>query len=247
MCVRRVLVVMVLVLGFAPSARAGQTRPDADRVRDITHTIEARRILMEEPELADLNIGVTVRNRVATLWGPVPSAENAFRAELCLRTMIELAEVRSELFVSDQLEDRRPPIKMIRPAPLMLPDRLPPKLPMERGPVYPMPELQVPQELSEIKPKAAAAIKVVRPDASPVPMLGESQPDNMTQAERALAAAVRTVLQGKTAYREVQFAVKDGRVYLKAAAINTDVLHEVARAVARLPNVEGVIVLDKTR
>src|SRR5205823_5412364 len=100
--------------------------------------------------------------------------------------------VRSELFVSDQLDDRRAPLRMIRPAPLFLPDRLPPKLPPERSPVAPMPALQVPLDLSKVKPKSPAAIQVVRPNASPVPLVGEPPPDNRTEAERALAAAVRT-------------------------------------------------------
>ena len=54
----------------------------------------ARKLLADDPDLETFNIGVSVQNRVATLWGPVPSIEVAFRAELVLRTMFELTAVR---------------------------------------------------------------------------------------------------------------------------------------------------------
>jgi len=44
----------------------------------------------------------------------------------------------------------------------------------------------------------------------------------------------------------VRFAVEDRRVYLKAADQDSDALHEAARGIARLPNVEGVVLPDRT-
>src|SRR5262249_324395 len=35
----------------------------------------ARKALNQDKRLAGLNVGVTVRDRVATLWGPLPSAD----------------------------------------------------------------------------------------------------------------------------------------------------------------------------
>src|SRR5437870_6966676 len=100
MCSRIWLVVLVLA-SVASSANAGQLRVVGDPARDMRQTMQARKLLFSDPDLAALNIGVVVIDRVATLWGPVPSAEVAFRAELCVRTMIELAEVRNQLFVSE--------------------------------------------------------------------------------------------------------------------------------------------------
>ena len=91
---------------------AGPARFLSDPARDVRQTIEARQILADDPELASWNIGVTVHDCVATLWGPVPSAEVAFCAELCLRSIIELADVRNDLIVSDALEPRRTPWKI---------------------------------------------------------------------------------------------------------------------------------------
>ncbi len=105
-------------------------RRDADSSRDVFHTLQARNMLVQEPELAHLNIGVYVQNRVATLWGPVPSAACAFRAELCLRMMVELVEVHNELYVHEQQEPLRRQLK-IDSRPMFLPAQIPPSLPAE--------------------------------------------------------------------------------------------------------------------
>src|SRR5437762_2073213 len=56
-------------------------------MRDLYLTIQARRALLRDKELGGLNVGVQVRNRVAILWGPVPTVELAFKAEVCLREL----------------------------------------------------------------------------------------------------------------------------------------------------------------
>src|SRR5947209_7637347 len=95
--------VLVLVL-VSSSCSAGviSVPPTADRAteRDVMLTMLARRALLLDAELAPLNLGVRVRNRVATLWGPVPSAELAFKAEQRLRGLLELLAVHSELIVA---------------------------------------------------------------------------------------------------------------------------------------------------
>lgn len=122
------MILMAVVPSFAD---AGPARIGGDPARDVRQTIQARKRLADDPDLSAWNIGVTVRDRVAVLWGPVPSAEIAFRAELCLRTIIELAEVRNELFLSDQVKPRRVPLNIDNP-PLFLPAQ--PLLPSPKGP-----------------------------------------------------------------------------------------------------------------
>src|SRR5947209_10088994 len=108
----RWLIVPVLLAISVSLGSAGPVRTLGDPLRDVRQTIQARKLLADDPELAAWNIGVTIQDRVATLWGPVPSAEIAFRAELCLRTVIELAEVRNQLFVSEALKPMRVPLKI---------------------------------------------------------------------------------------------------------------------------------------
>ncbi len=66
---------------------------------DLIFTVKASQRLQQDEVLAPLNVGVRVRNRVAVLWGPVPSVELALRAEAKLRAMIEFVDVRNELIV----------------------------------------------------------------------------------------------------------------------------------------------------
>lgn len=110
------------------------TAPNASapaRSEAVTHdlglTIQARRALLRDKELGGLNLGVQVHNRVATLWGPVPTAELAFKAEVCLRELIELTEVRNQLFVTgDDVPANGPP----QPSgATFLPPAAPPALP----------------------------------------------------------------------------------------------------------------------
>jgi BON domain-containing protein len=78
--------------------------------RDLLQTVEARRALLQDRELAPLNLGVKVHNRVAVLWGPVPSAELAKKAVRLLSMMPELSEIVNELKVCPEFDKpARPP------------------------------------------------------------------------------------------------------------------------------------------
>lgn len=68
---------------------------------DEFDTLEARDVLCADAELRPLNLGVTVRDHIAVLWGPVPSRDLSLRAEIRLRSMLPLANVRNELVVSE--------------------------------------------------------------------------------------------------------------------------------------------------
>lgn len=119
------------VLGAGPAT----PRPLAP---DLALTIQARGMLLRDPELAPLNVGVRVRNGIATLWGPVPSAETAFKAEICLRGLVELLEVRNELHVTG--EPTAPPGDA--PRAFLLPE-VPPALPaLPQGVIPPPPPVR---------------------------------------------------------------------------------------------------------
>jgi hypothetical protein len=123
--------VLVLALLFGSAARLVAD----DTEHDIRQTSRARQALLRDPQLAPLNLGVRVRNRVAILWGPVPSAELGFKAERALRSLFELADVYNELEVSGV---PGPPAEHapLPAAPTFLPNQLPPALPA-RAPTRP--------------------------------------------------------------------------------------------------------------
>jgi hypothetical protein len=255
------LVGVVLLLFVESSTCSGQSRIIGDPSRGVQHTILARRLLLDDPDLASINIGVIVTDRVAVLWGPVPSAEVAFRAELCMRSMVELVEVRNELFVCEQLEPIRKPLK-IDISPSFLPDRTPLKEQVQPRPIIGAPGLLTGQDKVEMKKAMSLPTSIKPPVASKVqpaeslPKLGVPEPDtyakklpepnDVSDTERELTASIRTFLQSKSVFGVVQFVVKDRRVFLKTSDQDTDTLHEAARGIARLPNVDGVILVDKT-
>lgn len=94
---------------------------------DLDQTITCRRLMLEDPILGPLNLGVRVRNRVATLWGPTPSRDVSRRAEQCLRTMIELADVKNELRLAPYADWGTS--NFVPGLPQVLPDQAPPMLP----------------------------------------------------------------------------------------------------------------------
>ena len=120
-CVSAALVMAFVYLpcraGIVPVKPAQPTAAAEAAARDVVLTIQARRLLLKDRELATLNVGVRVRNRVAVLWGPVPSVELALKAESCVREMFEIVEIRNELFVGgDDLTRAKSSIPSLPPA-----------------------------------------------------------------------------------------------------------------------------------
>jgi hypothetical protein len=117
-------------LFVAIAALAGASaRADEPWVDDVIQTIRIRQLLHEDEELRGLNLGVSVQNRVATLWGPVPKMDLGLRAESCLRGIPELRNVKNELYVQETLL-RFAPAAGPRPVPGMPVDRpTPPAIP----------------------------------------------------------------------------------------------------------------------
>jgi hypothetical protein len=150
------IAILVLVLISMPCSAGVISAPvDQASERDVMLTIVARRALMLDAELGRLNIGVRVRNRVATLWGPVPSAELALKAEQRLHGLLDLLTVRSELIVvpvsalavaaqsSGSLPPAPPPALPPLPRDLPAPPPLPPP-PMIGAPTPVIDELDLP-------------------------------------------------------------------------------------------------------
>jgi hypothetical protein len=90
----------------APVAKPGSK---VNKYRDLELTIKIRRLLSEDPDLGQLNIGVSVRDGVLRLWGPVPSVEKTQKALAKVGTVKLLFDVKSDLYLG-VIEDIPPPI-----------------------------------------------------------------------------------------------------------------------------------------
>jgi hypothetical protein len=89
---------LVSAAEFTPPS-IGRPASETAARRDWEIAVQARRALFEDPTLAPLNLGVSVRQRIAMLWGPVPSAAIGLRAVDRVRRVLGVAEVRSELYI----------------------------------------------------------------------------------------------------------------------------------------------------
>ncbi len=250
----------------AGPAFAVQIKAGVDPSRDLWQSMQARKLLQKDPELAAFNVGVSVRDRVAILWGSVPLAELSFKAELCLRTMTELAEIRNQLEVME--EAGTAPRSGARPAaPLFLPEHAPPPLP------------KIPR-LPSLAPAALLGMDTVGkppavPTAQPKPRVEKTAPTTQLgapqlgapqfgapqfglkiepapvvvpargEADTKLEKAVQSLLQSEPSHRQIPVAVREGRVYLRSSGHDSETVQQAARRVAQLPGVAGVVLVEK--
>src|SRR5688572_24871811 len=92
--IRSLSLVALLLAGSGGHAVSPFDRFDT---RDVQIALHVRKALMQEPTLARLNLGVSVRRGEATLWGTVPTWDLADRA---LRIA---GKVRGVYFVRNEL------------------------------------------------------------------------------------------------------------------------------------------------
>ncbi len=67
--------------------------------RDLELTIKVRRLLAEDSEFSQLNIGVSVRDGVLRLWGPVPNIEKTQKILAKVGTVKLVFDVKSDLYL----------------------------------------------------------------------------------------------------------------------------------------------------
>ena len=76
-----------------------------DRIRDLVASVRAKRVLKDDRSLAGLNLGVTVEDGVANVWGPVPSDVVGRRAVVLLESVRGIRSVRSNFYAESPREE----------------------------------------------------------------------------------------------------------------------------------------------
>ncbi len=154
---RWVLVVIAFLCpGWYSAAEAEKSFPDRFPIttKDCQLTWYARQALLRDEELGSFNLGVSVHSATVTLWGTVPSAALARRAEEQLRKVPGLGEVCNQLRIvpPDNPTEKEfpsstkggpsgipvlmPPIVVSNPPPLVYPEaRVVLRAPQSLGPV----------------------------------------------------------------------------------------------------------------
>ena len=201
--------------------------------QDTRLTFEARRALFEDPALAPYNVGVRVQDRVATLWGAVPSAAHARRAVGRVRSLPRLTGVRSELRVDPDL---KPPRRDVESRPE--PSRAGPRRPLTLvGGSVPLPPARVSSREVSPKPRPAEdrPANGKRVLVLPAFVVGEGPPP----LERSINR-----LRRELRFQGLFVAVDRGVVYLRGPTSRAEALFELAQIISRMPGVERVVVKD---
>jgi osmotically-inducible protein OsmY len=215
---------------------------------DVWQTYEARKALLADSVLGPLNLGVKVKNRVAVLWGPVPSVEFADLAVSVLRKLPGLVAVKNELDIDPDLL-----------LPLYLPETLPQSRRRPMNPGFPVPAAtltnrSLDKTAAQEKPTAAAFPPVAVPPTT-IPGMPDHRemeivlpslriPTGDPEIVRTPVEAIAE-LQKDNRFALIQVTVTAGIVTLSADADQASLLHEFARRISAIPGVERVVVQEK--
>lgn len=204
-------------LAAAPPLRPLLPQPSE---RDVQLGVYARRALMSDARLGPLNLGVSVRQGVATLWGPVPSIALEKEAIERLRPIQGLIAIHSELYVTPGEE---PAIEKL-PEPLQDP-RAPGALAARLSVREPLPPLSVTESLSLPPPSVSLSRPAIElpPDASP-----------------PLLLHIEQLRQSDPRFRLLKPQLQGGVVYLYGMAARWEDVHDLTRLLTALPGVDRV-------
>jgi osmotically-inducible protein OsmY len=216
------------------------SRPDT---RDIQIAVRARRALSQDSELARLNVGVSVRQGSVTLWGRVPTAALAKRAEQIVQKTQGVFSVRSELEIKPvELErDDTPGLSV----PIAVPSREQPaasREPRSPGVLAKNPRDAGPRRSSS--PDAAwmgmpVPVKASPPDADPPAKLLKPIP---VENVESLQTAVQRLIQADVRFSDLRSELCDGVVTLGGTVTLMAHAMDLARQISRLPGVKSVVV-----
>jgi osmotically-inducible protein OsmY len=220
-------------------------------LRDVRLTLMARKALREDRELGRLNLGVSVRQGVATLRGRVPSEALAWRAIQLVKPIQGIFEVYHDLQIKEfdpvdlpvlggpiasGPEEGNPPTRSPGPSGILAgrPGGNPTGAhAMEPGAPGPLNEA-VSLGRPVIRPASSSEA-----GQSPKAVLMAPQPSD---AAISVEASVTGVLTADHRFSRVRPEVQEGVVYLRGSVTRQEEVMELARLVARLSGVARVVV-----
>jgi hypothetical protein len=276
------VVVLGVCLGVVATASGGPDGvpgllPIADlqegsTLRGIRLELHARKALLADEQLAGLNLGIRVREGVATVWGSVPSKELADRAVQKVGVVQGILDVRSELLV---VKPPPPPVTLPfeNEGPTMtesaFPDReqgtlAPPLNPVPvviSGPTAPEPAEQrfpVPAEQLHREPEGEGRSPAVHREAEPVVKLlpprvwtvssadresvEEKNPAGAPPATEAVAVAIERIRTADPRFRSLRVEIQGTALWVLSSAEQGGEAMELANQLSRIQGVSGVIV-----
>ena len=236
MILRRSLLCMgvVLALLLPPSLRAERPlEPPAftlDRIRDLAASVRARRSLKDDPALAGLNLGISVEDGVASVWGPVPSDAVGRRAVVLLESVRGIRAVRSNFYTETPREQNLLGELARRPEMLQRFEASKPDVDSETLPR--IPRVMPPAVVTNGSPATPApnAPQVFAPRPVTVPA---AQPVSF----RDRIAAIR---REDRRFGNIPIVLDGTRIQVQQSAGADDVIHDLVNRLRRLPGVTEV-------
>ena len=240
----------VLVALLAPGAAvAAEITPDvaptfpssSPSTRDMQVLLRVRRALRTDDVLASHNVGVSVRDGVATLWGPLPSGDYIRRAQAAVGDVRGVRSVRSELYVA---KEPLPPAFILPET--TTPDRAPPRDALasasqptiltkrDRWPAL----LPAPDERLRPSPATGAAVLLtpLLPDA-PV-----DEPTTVTAARtEGVSAAIERLQKADARFGQIEAEWRAGTIILHGKRKDAAAVMTFARLLSDVPGVERVV------
>jgi hypothetical protein len=230
----------------ALAAAAAAPELPVDGYRDLQLTVHARRALRQEPVLGSLNLGVRVRGGVATLWGPVPSADLVGQAVKRLESVQGVLEVRSELYVATPETDLRPLLVVPPEEPQRTESASPDPqsgslgaLTGRSGDANSAPGPAQPPRGAE--PAVPVSVPGAEAPPSTPPLHVASPPPSAPLGPESLPLTVERLRRGEPRFRALHAEVRGAVVVITGGGERGDDIMALARAVSRLPGVDRVV------
>jgi hypothetical protein len=220
-----------VVAAEMPFLRAPSTAPADDQAADWLISLLARQTLQKDALLAKLNLGVSVRGSMVTVWGNVDSSSQSRRAEDLIRQVPGVAQVRNELREASKDPTLQALARTAQP-----PKVLSAEAPQPSGLLTGWP--------TQGTAPAPPIVVSLRPPLMVEPPLPENVPAQ--PAPTTLIATIDQVRKADQRFRGVRADVKDGIVQLRGTVTRWEDMLELAEKIARLPGVERVI-LEEVR
>lgn len=89
--------------------QASELSKHVNRIKDLKLTIQIRKILSEDAELSQLNIGVSVKDGILRLWGPVPDSSKMEKSLKKVANVKLIFDIKNEMYIG-VLEDIPEPL-----------------------------------------------------------------------------------------------------------------------------------------
>jgi osmotically-inducible protein OsmY len=210
-----------LVLGLLTGAAIADP-PAGTPPSDQQLALQARYALWDNPTWEKLNLGVTVRQGVAFLSGPVPSSAVADEAIERLRKVTGIRDVKNETYLPPSDE----PLSRSMPHPVTT----------QRPSVSVVSAVVTPESV----PPPVRAAGVTAPQKTPAVMLGP--PVAAVPVKRmSLPEQIEALRFGDRRYQNIRVELRDGVVILRGRVARSSDAWDFAATVRQLPGVGGVV------